>query len=117
MYQANELATLNMDCEAAVDLIAGRLGRAGMQVVRSFDLRAARAVHDLCACPYHGLAGCDCQMVVLLVYSHEGSPATLVAHGKDGGTVVSLVENPQERASGALKEAIAATLTLDDVPL
>jgi hypothetical protein len=67
---------------------------AGLQVVPSFDLQVAISPHSHCSCPHHGTDLCDCQMIVLLVYSQDDHPVSLVAHGKDGKTHIGLINNP-----------------------
>lgn len=119
------------DCDEAVRLVADQLLRSGFQVVQTFDLHAARGGRSLCACPHHGTAACDCQMVVLLVYdaghreikksnflngsrnsiSPLSKPASLVAHGHDGQTWFTLVDTPQQCPPAGLVAAIEAALT------
>ena len=82
------------------------LQQAGYQVMRSFDLNAARAAHVDCSCPHHGTTMCDCQMVVLLVYGQDGPPVTLTAHSRDGRTQFALVNDPAQRPSPDLENAI-----------
>jgi hypothetical protein len=88
--------------ERVVQLISG----AGLQVLRTFDLRLARLAHTECPCPLHGMQQCDCQMVVLLIYAEGYRPVSLVAHGHDGKTWLSLVDTPQQEADPRLEEAI-----------
>jgi hypothetical protein len=80
----------NMSCEHAVPQARQRLAQVGLEAVISFDLRSALTGMADCPCPRHGANDCDCQMVVLLVYSGGEPPATLVAHGYGGYTWISL---------------------------
>ena len=80
--------------------------QAGYQVMRSFDLNAARAAHVECSGPHHGTTVCDCQMVVLLVYGQGGSPVTLTAHSRDGRTQFAFVNDPTQRPSADLENSI-----------
>jgi hypothetical protein len=77
-----------------------------LQVLRTFDLQLARLAHTEYPCPLHGTQQCDCQMVVLLVYAEQYQPVSLVAHGYDGKTWLSLVDTPQQQADPRLEEAI-----------
>lgn len=97
MNQALELPTLNMDANKAIPQITQILTRVGLQVIQSFDLQTTRASQINCRCPHHDTDLCDCQMVVLLIYGSGAVPTTLVAHGQDGRTYLSLVDNPQQR--------------------
>jgi len=106
MYQTSEILTLQTDSQTAIEQSMRRLELAGLQVVRSFDLKVARAAHMGCTCPHHGTDQCDCQMVVLLVYNQDGPPATLVVHGHDGQTQIALVDTPDQRPTSQLVEAI-----------
>jgi hypothetical protein len=70
-----------------------------LDVIRSFELQLARANQELCSCRYHGTELCDCQMIVLLIYGVQDIPVTLVCHGHDGWTHLSLVDNPGQKVS------------------
>ncbi len=85
----------NLPCDEVVRQVRERLVEAGLVTAISFDLRSALAGASDCPCPYHRTADCDCQMVVLLIYSTAEPPATLIAHGHDGYTWISL-----EQAAG-----------------
>ena len=111
MNQNVQLVTIQADCEEATAQAVQILSSAGLQVVRSFDLRSARSDHAECTCPHHGTAQCTCQFVVLLVYGQSGRPVTLVAHGQDGQTWLSLVDIPQQPADMKLATKIAQALS------
>ncbi len=89
-----------------------RLSRAGLRVMRTFDLNATRARHEVedCPCPNHGTEACDCQMVILLVYGSAESPATLVLHGNDGQTWLSIADEPRQRLNPKLLAGIRQAL-------
>lgn len=111
MNQNVQLVTIQANCEEATTRTVQLLSDAGLQVVRSFDLRSARMAHAECTCPHHGTAQCTCQFVVLLVYGQGGAPVTLVAHGHDGQTWLSLVDTPQQPADMKLAAKIAQALS------
>ena len=84
---------LAVDCGRVAERLSRDLGAAGLRVTRSFDLQSARqALRDpeSCPCPHHGTADCNCQYVVLLVDAGGGSHLTLVAHGHDRETHLSI---------------------------
>ena len=108
-----QLLTLECPSGEAVRWITEMLALADLQVTTSFDLRTARAAHKECACPCHGTAACDCQMVVLLVYGTEACPATLVVHGRDGRTYLSLADTGGWQPSPRLAATIFAALSLE----
>ncbi len=110
MYQNVQLLIVPMGCEDATARAAQLLSEANLRVMRSFDLRSARATHTGCTCPHHGTAQCTCQMVVLLVYGPVGAPVTLVAHGQDEQIWFSLVDIPQQPADLQLRNEIAQVL-------
>jgi hypothetical protein len=116
MYQSSEILTLQSDSQAAIEQSIRRLDTAGLQVVRSFDLKVARAAHVGCTCPHHGTDQCDCQMVVLLVYGHDGLPVTLVVHGHDGETQIALVDTPEQRSDPQLVHTILRAMLPGDEP-
>ena len=85
--------SLLVDCGRVAERLSLDLGAAGLRVTRSFDLQSARqALRDpeSCPCPHHGTADCPCQYVVLLVDAGVGPRLTLVAHGHDGETHLSI---------------------------
>lgn len=113
MNQANHLLTLNSDSETAISNVIHRLAENGLEVMRSFDLQAARAAHTCCTCPHHGTEQCDCQMIVLLVYDRQSGPLTLVAHGYNGHTHFSLAEAPNQDWERLLKTMILQALAAE----
>lgn len=113
MTKTTRLLTLKLDSEAAVAQVIRRLIEADLQVLRSFDLQAARSHHINCACPRHGTARCDCQMIILLVYNQDEQPLTLVAHGRDGKTHFALVDPLDGGCEYLLKNAILQLLSVE----
>ncbi len=101
---------VNQTCDQAIQWAWNRLIEARLQVVRTFDLKAARAAHIDFTCPHHGTELCDCQMVVLLVYGGDRPPLSLVAHGHDNRTWFYVVDTPQQRADPRLETAVRQTL-------
>lgn len=95
----------------AIDWVVRQCRGAGLQVVQTFDLQAARHAHTECPCPHHGTTQCDCQMVVLLVYAEHPQPISLVVHSHDGKTWISIVDTPQQRADPRLETTIRMALT------
>jgi hypothetical protein len=113
MSQGTYLLTLNLDSKKAVKRMMDRLAADGMKVIRSFDLQTARAAHVDCTCPHHGKDECDCQLVVMLVYDDQGTPITLVAHGKDNKTHFALVDPPESLQERLLKTKILQAMALE----
>ncbi len=105
----HELDVGTLNANEAVIRLTSRLSESGYQVTRSFDLQAARAelrAPDECACPNHGSAACTCQYVVLLVNRPGEAPGTLVVHGHDNRTNVSLGRCQDGSVPARLEEAI-----------
>ncbi len=116
MDTSHAFLIFNQSCEDAVQWIDRRLGAAGLQTVLTFDFQAARSARVECACPYHGSHPCDCQMVVLLVYSRTGpvdgcGPVSLMIHGREGRTWLYLIDTPQQRADVRLEAVIRQILS------
>ncbi len=88
---------------------------AGLRVVQTFDLQVARLAHHDCACPHHGTAECDCQLVVLLVYQQDDEPSTLVIHSRDHSTWISLA-GPAARRTDLRPEQAIERLILARLP-
>ena len=106
MNQATCLSTINLDCEAVIFRLSKQLEDLGLRVVRSFDLKSACASYPDMICPHHGDAPCDCQMVILLVYGAETTPASVVLHSYRGNTDIELVDTPENRSDKRLVEMI-----------
>jgi hypothetical protein len=104
---------LDRSCGDSLHWLEQRLLGSGLRAVRTFDLRQARAAAAGCTCPHHGTATCDCQMIVLLVYGHAGPPASLVMHGNDGRTWISLVGSPTLPLDGGFGETLRKALAGD----
>jgi hypothetical protein len=104
--------------EEPIARVARCLGDAGLKVVRSFDFQPSRIAmgNGLCDCPYHGTRYCDCQVVVLLVYGENGSPATLLMHGRDQKIKFSLVDSPQHPIDPGMEALITSTLAQARIP-
>ena len=99
-------------CSSTVHWIRRCLSRQGLRVLQTFDLRDARLGIADCPCPHHGTTHCDCQMVVLLVYGQGALPATLILHGNDGQSWLSLVNTPAQLADASLRAAIEHALQI-----
>jgi hypothetical protein len=110
MNTLSPFLSVQYSCDQALQLTKKQLSRAGLRPVQTFDLHAARlGLHD-CPCPHHGAEKCDCQMIVLLVYGEADEPATLILHGNDGKTWISVIDNPLQRTDKKLMTNIRQTL-------
>ena len=87
---------LDQTCDEAQMWAVQELTRAGFRVVQTFDLQVARLAHPDCSCPNHGTEECNCQMVVFLIYQEKNDPATLVIHGQEANSWLSLMI-PEDR--------------------
>lgn len=110
MYQTTHLLTVPSTSQVVVDLVAMYLREAGLHVIQSFDLQVAKTAHTHCTCPHHGSELCDCQMIILLAYDHDNKPVTLVAHGKDGKTHISILDDPGSQDSSDIENIIRNAL-------
>ena len=87
------LGTIPMDCDEIAERLSRDFTASGLRVTRSFDLLSARQAMrnpEGCPCPHHGTSSCSCQYIVLLVENAAGGRLTLVAHGHDGATHLSM---------------------------
>lgn len=91
------LLVLPQDCEKTAGVIVERLQSLGFHVIRSFNLKDGKKELSSCRCPRLGTEQCNCEMMVLQVYSTQGSPATLVLLGYDEKVSISLVDTPEQR--------------------
>ena len=97
-------------CDEALKWSNERLAQAGFRPVQTFDLHTARAALHDCPCPNHGTVECDCQMVVVLVYGKVEEPVTLILHGNNGQTWLSLADGPHQRSDLKLSTEIKQVL-------
>lgn len=104
------ILTLNRPCDEALNWSSRNLRQNGLRVIQTFDLHTARHATEDALCPHHRKRPCDCQMIVLLVYGNEGEPVTLVLHGNDGQTWVSMVNNPRQAADPRTRSSIIQAL-------
>ncbi|MBI5839798.1 MAG: hypothetical protein HZB19_06820 [Chloroflexi bacterium] len=90
-----------------------QLGRAGLRVMQTFDLRLTSPLKlGYCPCPHHGTDQCDCQLIVLLVYGKEGRPVSLILHGNYRQTWLSLIDHPGQRAEAGTVTAIQQAIEI-----
>ena len=104
--------SLNGPGDKSLVWVKEQLATAKLRAVQTFDLHSARHALEDCPCPHHGTKQCDCQMVVLLIYANAAEPATLILHGNDGRTWISLVENPGHQPSQEAVQAIQKALEI-----
>ncbi len=100
--------SISVDCscgEALAD-IRRSLDCWGLRALQTFDLQDARLGDVGCTCPYHGTSVCDCQMLIFMVYGEAAAPSTLMLHGHDGQTWISLVDHASHPADGLIVRAI-----------
>jgi len=113
--------SVNHSCDEAMQWANEQLLRAGLRPVQTFDLHTARNGLQDCPCPNHGTNECDCQLVVMLVYGKteavstlpavvNTSPVTLILHGNDGQTWLSIAEGPHQRTDMKLTAEIKQVL-------
>lgn len=112
MNSLSSFLSIDRPCDQALDWLTRSLAREGLRVLRTFDLHDARLAVGDCPCPRHGMEACDCQMVVVSVYGKAVQPTTLILHGSDGQTWLSLVNNPLQRADPSLQPCIEQALRL-----
>jgi hypothetical protein len=97
---------LNQNRDQAEAWVKEKLTTAGFRVVPTFDLQVARSAHADCTCPHHGTDKCNCQLVVLLIYGKQEDPATLVIHGQDGKTWISMATPVESQSRQNLESSV-----------
>ena len=111
MSALNPYLTLTQPFTDVYAWITQQLIKVGLHVEQTFDLQVARVSHAGCSCPYHGTEQCSCQMVVLLVRSQEKDPLTLIVHGNDGQTNLSIVNLTGRHCNPNLDATVRLALT------
>lgn len=67
------------------------LQQRGFWLLPTFDLRSVGdGMEPLALCPCHGATGCTCQVQVVLVYGASGVPATILLHGQNEVTELTI---------------------------
>jgi hypothetical protein len=109
--------TISRTCDQTLPWVIQQLHQAGLRSVQTFDLHTARATLHDCECPHHGTDQCDCQMIVLLVYGKTEEPATLILHGNDGTTWLSMTAlvKSNRGLEERIKQAMGMTETTSDI--
>jgi hypothetical protein len=116
MSDSSPFLVLEGPSDEAIAWVMHRLGKAGLQSLLTFDLQLARSDPADCPCPQHGTDQCNCQMIVLLVYRDGCQPVSLIAHGSEGRTWLSLIDSLQQRADPRLEHAIRQALLTEKLP-
>lgn len=91
MTTLSPFLSIDSPCDQALQRSKTKLSQVGLSTVQTFNLTTARLGMHNCSCPNHGTEACDCQMIVLLVYGNVAEPATLILHGNNGKTWLSLM--------------------------
>jgi len=104
--------SIDQSCDVVLQWANNQLIRAGLRTVRTFDLHAARLGMEACPCPNHGKNDCDCQMIILLVYGKTSEPVTLVLHGSNDQTWLSLVNTSSQRVNPTMQASIEQALQI-----
>ena len=110
MTTLSPFLSIDSSCEQALQMTKTQLSEAGLSAVQTFNLSTARLGLHNCCCPNHGTEACDCQMIVLLVYGEVAEPATLILHGNDGQTWISLAHPLPQRVDAKLVTSIRHVL-------
>jgi len=110
MSMLSPFLTLNCSCDEALRWSSQHLTKSELRVIQTFDLYAARHALRDCPCPHHGTSDCDCQMLVLLVFGEAVEPVTLILHGNNGQTWLSIVEAPDQKSNSKTAAAIKNAL-------
>ena len=102
--------SIDSGCDQALQTTKTELAQAGLSAVQTFNLNTARLGLHNCCCPNHETETCDCQMIVLLVYGEAPEPATLILHGNNGQTWISLADSALQRPDAKLVSRIRRAL-------
>lgn len=101
---------LNCPWDEALSWTKTRLSQAGLRILQTFDLNTARHAFADYPCPHHGTSGCDCQLVILLIYGMTNEPATLILQGNDGRTWFSFENSSLHQVDPILCSCIEQAL-------
>lgn len=102
--------SIDSSCDQALQAIKTKFSQAGLSAVQTFNLSTARLGPNNYGCPNHGTDACDCQMIVLLVYGETAEPATLILHGNNGETWISVADSALQGVDTKFVTRIRAVL-------
>jgi len=105
--------SVDRSCRASAARLKKHLTATGLSVLQTFDLHSARLAHKDCPCPNHGTDRCECQMIVLLIHGTGSISATLILHGDNHRTWLSLIDGPVQPAEALIQEAIQRVLQVN----
>lgn len=86
MFYKNKLAVkykLKADWQTARPKITESLGAAGYRIFQSFGLKFSEFEFDH-RCSHHASEDCDCEIIVLLLYSNNYPIITILGHCTNG---------------------------------
>jgi hypothetical protein len=106
MNNLTPILTLSQSAEVVIVWTKNQLQAHGFHVESTFDLHAARLAQANCPCPNHGTSDCSCQMVVLLVHGYEAQLGTIVVHGNDSETCISLLDKSNQSIEEKIIQAL-----------
>lgn len=109
---------LRLPWNQVVERLEALFAEERFRVVRSFDLQLAReSLRDpaSCPCPHHGTDRCTCQYLVYLLYADGQEPITLLLHGHDDRTEIS-IEKGQGQFEQDLRSRISQIFAESDYP-
>jgi hypothetical protein len=110
MTTLSPFLAIHSSCDQALQMTKTQLSEAGLSAVQTFNLNTARLGLHNCCCPNHGTEACDCQMIVLLVYGDVAEPATLILHGNNGQTWISIADSASQPGHSELVTRIRRVL-------
>ena len=110
MTTLSPFLSIDSSCDQALQMTKTQLSEAGLSAVQTFNLNTARLGMHNCCCPNHGTEACDCQMIVLLVYGGVAEPVTLILHGNNGKTWISIADSASQRSDPKLVTRILRVL-------
>ena len=110
MSTLSPFLSIDSSCDQALQMTRTQLSEAGLSAVQTFNLNTARLGLHNCCCPNHETEACDCQMIVLLVYGEAPEPVTLILHGNNGQTWISIAESAVQRGEPQLVVRIRRVL-------
>ena len=114
MLQGRALTILNVDWDEALARIVRHLESHALRVICSFNLQMDVPADFNCPCAHHGSDACNCSMAVLLVYTPQKPPVSLLVHGHEGRIGFTLAPSNQQVPDREAAEYVSALMALHD---
>lgn len=110
MLPGIESIVVELPYENAIVAMTDRFSMHGLHVLVTFDLPFTDNPGMNCTCWRHGSEECTCRMSVFLIYGLGASPISMLAHGYEDRTWLSLVDSLHQPVDSSARDKIISIM-------